>query len=180
MSDTPTNPGADVGAALATAGKALSDFVGGPVVSATKTIDEAVTRSFRSVENTIARAALSGKASIGQLVDSILADFDRIATTQFIVKPVESIVGSLVSSLLPISGARAAGGPVEAGSAYLVGEQGPEVFVPSSSGAIAPNAAMRPSITLNVQARDAQSFLKSETQIAAMLSRALARGQRNM
>jgi hypothetical protein len=39
---------------------------------------------------------------------------------------------------------------------------------------------MRPSITLNVQARDAQSFLKSETQLAAMLSRALARGQRNM
>ena len=69
----------------------------------------------------------------------------------------------------------------ENGRAYLVGEQGPELFVPSSNGAIAPNAVpSRPSITLNVQARDAQSFLKSETQIAAMLSRALARGQRNM
>jgi phage-related minor tail protein len=115
------------------------------------------------------------------LVDSILADFDRIATSQFIIKPIEGVVGSLISSLLPISGARAGGGPVEAGGAYLVGERGPELFVPSADGAIAPDAApARPSITLNVQARDAQSFLKSETQIAAMLSRALARGQRNM
>ena len=175
-----SDPAADVEASLARAAKAFTDFAGGPVASATKTIDDAVTRSFRSMESTIARAVLSGKTSIGQLVDSILADFDRVATSQFIIKPVEGVIGSLISSLLPISGARASGGPVDAGNAYLVGEQGPELFMPSSSGAIAPNAAMRPSITLNVQARDAQSFLKSETQIAAMMSRALARGQRNM
>jgi phage-related minor tail protein len=176
-----SDPTADVEASLARAAKAFTDFANGPVASATKSIDDAVTRSFRSVENTIARAVLSGKTSIGQLVDAILADFDRVATSQFIIKPIESVVGSLISSLLPISGARASGGPVDAGGAYLVGEQGPELFVPSSNGAIAPNAApARPSITLNVQARDAQSFLKSETQIAAMLSRALARGQRNM
>jgi len=175
------DPTADVEASLARAAKAFYDFANGPVAGATKTIDDAVTRSFRSVESTIARAVLSGKTSIGQLVDSILADFDRIATSQFIIKPIEGVIGSLISSLLPISGARASGGPVSAGDAYLVGEQGPELFVPSANGAIAPNAApSRPSIVLNVQARDAQSFLKSETQIAAMLSRALARGQRNM
>ncbi|MGA7675137.1 MAG: phage tail tape measure C-terminal domain-containing protein [Rhizomicrobium sp.] len=182
MSDPGTTDlGANVSASLATAGKALSDFVGGPVANATQSIDNAVTRSFRSVENTIASAVLSGKTSVSQMVDSILADFDRVSTSQFIVKPVESVVASLIGSLLPISGARASGGPVDAGGAYLVGEQGPELFVPSSSGAIASNAApARPAITLNVQARDAQSFLKSETQIAAMMSRALARGQRNM
>ncbi|HEY0281405.1 MAG TPA: phage tail tape measure C-terminal domain-containing protein [Rhizomicrobium sp.] len=175
------DPTADVEASLARAAKAFADFANGPVASASKTIDEAVTRSFRSVENTIARAALSGKTSIGKLVDSILADFDRVATRQFIIKPIEGVIGSLISSLLPVAGARAAGGPVEAGSAYLVGERGPELFVPSANGAIAPNGApARPAITLNVQARDAQSFLKSESQIAAMLSRALARGQRNM
>jgi len=173
------DPTADVEASLARAAKAFYDFANGPVAGAAKSIDDAVTRSFRSVESTIARAVLSGKTSIGQLVDSILADFDRVATSQFIIKPVEGVIGSLISSLLPIAGARASGGPVEAGGAYLVGEQGPELFVPSASGAITP-APARPSITLNVQARDAQSFLKSETQIAAMLSRALARGQRNM
>lgn len=34
---------------------------------------------------------------------------------------------------------RAAGGPVSGGSPYIVGERGPEVFVPSASGAIVPN-----------------------------------------
>jgi hypothetical protein len=34
---------------------------------------------------------------------------------------------------------RASGGPVAAGGAYLVGEQGPEMFVPRNSGSIVPN-----------------------------------------
>jgi phage-related minor tail protein len=37
---------------------------------------------------------------------------------------------------------RAAGGPVRAGGAYVVGEAGPELFVPGSSGQIIPNHAM--------------------------------------
>ena len=140
--------------------------------------------SFNAVADTIARAVLSGKASMDSLVNAVLADFDRIAVRQFIEKPIEGVLSSLVSSLLPIGGARAAGGPVDAGLAYLVGEQGPELFVPRGAGSIVPNGASagaaRPQIVLNVNARDAQSFLKSETQIAAMLSRALARGQRNL
>jgi uncharacterized coiled-coil DUF342 family protein len=34
---------------------------------------------------------------------------------------------------------RASGGPVSAGGAYIVGEEGPEMFVPSQSGTILPN-----------------------------------------
>lgn len=36
---------------------------------------------------------------------------------------------------------RAAGGPVESNQAYMVGEKGPEVFVPGRSGAIVPNGS---------------------------------------
>jgi hypothetical protein len=36
---------------------------------------------------------------------------------------------------------RASGGPVDAGSPYLVGERGPELFIPTQSGTIAPNGA---------------------------------------
>lgn len=36
---------------------------------------------------------------------------------------------------------RAFGGPVSAGSSYLVGERGPELFVPQQSGAIVPSGA---------------------------------------
>jgi phage-related minor tail protein len=34
---------------------------------------------------------------------------------------------------------KAAGGPVSGGTPYIVGERGPELFVPSGSGAIVPN-----------------------------------------
>lgn len=37
--------------------------------------------------------------------------------------------------------ARAMGGPVAQGTSYLVGENGPEVFTPNSSGTISPNGA---------------------------------------
>jgi hypothetical protein len=43
-----------------------------------------------------------------------------------------------LSRLSGLSPGRAAGGPVTAGQAYLVGEQGPEPFIPSSSGTILP------------------------------------------
>jgi phage-related minor tail protein len=47
-------------------------------------------------------------------------------------------IGGFIGSLFGLPG-RAAGGPVSAGSAYLVGEQGPEVFMPNTSGSIIPN-----------------------------------------
>lgn len=47
-------------------------------------------------------------------------------------------------------GARAAGGPVSAGMPYLVGEQGPEVMVPSVSGTVVPNDRLGGSVTNNI------------------------------
>jgi phage-related minor tail protein len=176
-----TDTKSPVDKSLGAAADALGAFVSGPVQSATAAIDTAVTRSFSSVENTIARAVLSGKVSMDSLVSSILAGFDRIATTQFLVKPIESVLTQVAGALLPIGGARASGGPVDAGVPYLVGEQGPELFVPNAAGAVAPNTALRgTTVTLNVTTPDAKSFLKSESQIAALLTRALSRGQRNL
>lgn len=40
-------------------------------------------------------------------------------------------------------GKRASGGPVSGGTPYIVGEQGPELFIPSASGAILPNSALK-------------------------------------
>jgi hypothetical protein len=40
---------------------------------------------------------------------------------------------------------RALGGPVDAGSPFLVGERGPELFVPNVDGMIVPNNELRPS-----------------------------------
>lgn len=48
-------------------------------------------------------------------------------------------------------GFRAGGGPVSGGTPYVVGERGPELFVPGSSGSVVPNHALGGGgITLNV------------------------------
>jgi TP901 family phage tail tape measure protein len=55
----------------------------------------------------------------------------------------EAIIGSEVQKLetFRIPG-RAGGGPVSGGSPYIVGEMGPELFIPGSSGSIIPNNRM--------------------------------------
>jgi len=45
---------------------------------------------------------------------------------------------------------RALGGKVQDGSAYMVGEQGPEMFVPSQSGTIIPNKKMGSATNVNI------------------------------
>ena len=59
-------------------------------------------------------------------------------------------------------GARALGGPVAPGGSYLVGERGPELFTPSSSGNITPNNAMGgANITVNVNGGDPNSIVRA-------------------
>jgi hypothetical protein len=60
-------------------------------------------------------------------------------------------------TLAGISGTRANGGPVMGGGTYLVGERGPELFTPGTSGNITPNNALgggSTSITVNVNGGD--------------------------
>lgn len=51
-------------------------------------------------------------------------------------------IGGIVSSLLGLPG-RATGGPVSPGRGYVVGERGPELFVPTSAGRVEAGAAMQ-------------------------------------
>jgi hypothetical protein len=62
-----------------------------------------------------------------------------------------------------IVGARAMGGPVAGGSTYLVGERGPELFTPGTSGSITPNNALGGggnTITVNVNGGDPNQILR--------------------
>lgn len=54
--------------------------------------------------------------------------------------------GGVLDGLIgAFGGARATGGPVSAGKAYLVGERGPEVVVPRGAGQVIPNGQLRSS-----------------------------------
>ena len=70
--------------------------------------------------------------------------------------------------------ARALGGPVSAGSSYLVGERGPELFTPSQSGQILSNSrtmgAMSMAPTINISVANSNA---SPEDIAAAVARGL-------
>lgn len=89
-------------------------------------------------------------------------------------------LGSVLGAVLGLPG-RATGGPVAPGRGYLVGERGPELFVPTSSGRIEPNTGgggsrdVRVAITVNAPAgtSDAQALQRSGRQVASAVRRAL-------
>lgn len=93
-----------------------------------------------------------------------------------------TLAQSLVLSLVGVPG-RATGGLVSPGRAYRVGEQGPEYFVPTSSGRIEPTAASPQTaraVTINIAihgagdgAQSPQRLAQSSRQIAAAVRRAV-------
>jgi phage-related minor tail protein len=78
------------------------------------------------------------------------------------------------------AGARADGGAVLPGGAYLVGERGPELFRPSGAGSIEPLAGGGVSVTVNVQGGEASGLIRSDAQIAQALARAVTLGARRL
>ena len=86
---------------------------------------------------------------------------------------------NLTGGGLPTSGGRAAGGPVGASRAFMVGESGPELFVPATAGQIVPNAGgasitLAPMTTINIDSRsDAASIRQQVSKQVADGNRAL-------
>jgi phage-related minor tail protein len=75
--------------------------------------------------------------------------------------------------------------PLGGGRVGIAGERGAEAILPLARGAdgrlgVRAEGSAGISVTFNVSTPDADSFRRSETQIAAMLARAVAQGQRNL
>lgn len=75
--------------------------------------------------------------------------------------------------------------PLTGGRTALAGERGPEAIMPLTRTAdgrlgVAAAGTVAPSITINIATPDVESFARSETQIAALVSRALGRAERNL
>jgi len=85
---------------------------------------------------------------------------------------VKGIAGAISSAF---GGFRANGGSVSAGTPYVVGEKGAELFVPSSNGTIVPNGAMGGS-TINITVNGAIDAEGTARTIVDVLNRSNARG----
>lgn len=74
-------------------------------------------------------------------------------------------------------GGLAEGGPANPGRAYLVGEKGPEMFYPKVQGQV---AAPTQNVSININAKDAQSVIQARSQISSQLTYALRQGSKNL
>lgn len=75
------------------------------------------------------------EAASAQLMRSLFGDMGKTGSVGGWAGQALSWAGTL------FGGARASGGSVATGHAYMVGERGPEMFVPSSAGAILPTGS---------------------------------------
>lgn len=166
---------------------ALREEMGGPLVVEAE-------RAGQAIERALVRALTQGKLGFEDLKRTALAAMAEIA--QGAVKAgmaamfssggsggsggILETVSNLALASLGAAG-RATGGPVSGGRAYMVGERGPELFVPTASGRVETLAggARHLSITVNVAAsagQDPQRLAQSGRQVARAVRRAVMQG----
>ena len=134
----------------------------------------------------------TGKLNVRNFVQDVLQQLARLQLQKSVVNPFISALGGMLTpstdtgattldnhgGTMPqyVQGmleGRANGGAVMAGTPYLVGERGMEMFVPKTSGTIVPNDKMggmgTTIVNFNVQATDANSFDQQIAQREQML-----------
>lgn len=148
-------------------------------------------RAGQRIEQGLLRAVRTGKFGFEDLRRMALSALDEIAAGAL-----RSVIGgaggsgglvslgaSVLTSALGLPG-RATGGPVAPGRAYMVGERGPEMFVPTSSGQVMANGGIggsggardvRVSIAVNGRGQDSEPRLlaRSARQVARAVKGAL-------
>lgn len=146
-------------------------------------------RAGRALESALVRAARTGKLGFEDLKRVALSAMAEIAAAS-IRGGLGAIfggsgkgaagLGSLFAALAGLPG-RATGGSVAPGRPYLVGENGPELFVPTASGRVeamthGPARDVRVNITVNAPAGgDAGALKASSRQVARAVKQALMR-----
>ena len=121
----------------------------------------------------LATALLEGKSVLDQfknffkrMINQVIADIIRLMILQPLISSIFGFFGFTPTfapggAITSLTG-RASGGPVIKDKPYIVGERGPELFVPTGGGSIVPNGSMGggspTQVTYNINAVDAMSF----------------------
>jgi phage-related minor tail protein len=167
--------GLDAVPARATEAAAALAALRAPAEQAARAIDDAFAKAGTGLARSLAHAAADGKVSLAELARAVI-DAVSAGSGQGgggLAQALAQLVGAR------FSGARADGGPVSAGGAYLVGERGPELFRPTGAGAIEPLGG-GVNVTINVQGGDTASLARSDAQLAQALARAVSLGARKL
>lgn len=129
-----------------------------PEMEVIQTRTDELNDSFESLGNSVSDAfkgmltgAMSWKDGMRSLIGSVIDQLWKLFVVQKIVGLVSSALGGATGvpttggfgSSVNLAGARAYGGSVDSNKPYMVGERGPELFVPGGNGTIIPNGNMR-------------------------------------
>lgn len=124
------------------------------------------------------------KRAFREMTASVLKDIAAIIAKQLMLNAVSSMfsfVGGYYNSAY-ISGigealqGRAVGGPVSSNTPYIVGERGPELFVPSGNGNIIPNSKLTNNKPINITLVDERTKVtRSDGEIVMVVSDNIAR-----
>ncbi len=153
----------------------------GPAEDAGRAIEQAFERAGASLTRSIGRAASDGRITLDELAEAAIRAFAVLARSGDGGKGGGGLAEALAAAVKGFGGARSGGGPVVGGSAYLIGERGPEVFRPAGSGSVE-SAGGAAAVTVNVTlpGGDARSLARSEAQVAQALARAAMLGARRL
>ncbi len=161
---------------------AFQDFARG-AVSQFDLIRDSTSAVLDGMLDAVDRFVETGKLSFRDFASSVLKEISKIALESALLNAISGI--GIPGLKIP---GRAAGGPVSAGQPFLVGERGPELFVPPRTGRVIPNGDLAAAaagaggrsinVVMNIQTPDANSFQRSQSQILKAANRELARTER--
>ena len=131
-----------------------------------KQLGRVSTQVYDQMADRLTDFVMTGKFNFADFSRFVIRELIKIAVQAAITFAIKTAAGAFG---IPIPGL-AEGGPVRRGNPYVVGEQGPELFIPQSSGRIVPNDEMtsdmvsadgggqQVNINFNITATDASSF----------------------
>ena len=132
-----------------------------PLQNALGTLDREADKSLGGIARlgdrigtSFASAAVRGE-SLGDILRRLAQDLANVTLRDTVINPLGDLFGGFLGGLF----GRAGGGSVSPGMPYLVGERGPELFVPSSAGRIDPgggSGAAPVSVNISIDARGAE------------------------
>ena len=114
--------------------------------------------------------AIQGTRTLGEVASSVFSQIQR----SIIEYGVNAFLTGLPGGIGRFFGGRADGGPVKAGGTYMVGERGPELFTPRSSGMITPNHALGGSTNVVVNVDASGSSVEGDEQRGKELGRIIS------
>lgn len=140
------------------------DRIGDKISDVSGQVENTLVNAFNGAEDALVKFVQTGEVNFSKLVDSILADLTRLLARQALLGLfnafTEGAGGFFNAAANAAAGARQSGGPVTAGQPFVVGERGPELFIPNRGGQVLSNrdsadaiagASGPVSVNLNIQ-----------------------------